>query len=242
MRQVSLRLAGAFVMVIAAITLLVARPAVAGPIVSDISGSAHVLAHNLTPPDIEKSTAISGLGSGSLSADDPVSLVSASNAWTLTESPSGAHFQFDLAAFGGRGGEGTADGNIKFTTHAKGHFKLLVRFLTDYGVRSFGDIDGQRAEFIFNFQNPEPGGEKTLEGDLDAGDHLFTASTFAPQTRSNPLRSDGSVSLDLAPGDVTAIPLPAAFYPGSILLACVALWIGARRLEAKARAHYCSAR
>jgi len=81
-----------------------------------------------------------------------------------------------------------------------------------------------------------------LEGDLDAGDHTFTASTFAPQTRSNPLRSDGSVSLDLAPGDVTAIPLPAAFYPGSILLACVALWIGARRLEAKARAHYCSAR
>ena len=200
----------------------------AAPIVFNLNGTAHVLAS--APANIEKTAPITSLGSGSLDADDPISLISAHTAWTLTADDNAAHLQFDLQAFGGRGGEGTADGSLKFTTAQKTHFKLAARFLTDYGASSFGDIDGQRVGFSFNFMNPEPGGEKTLEGDLEAGEHTFLASSFAPQTRSNPLRGDGSVSLDLS-AQVAAIPLPPALVPGAIVLVGLGLPFVKRRLR-----------
>ena len=206
--------------------LFASAPARAASVVFDVSGSARAFANTLSPTDIDNTVPITTFpGSGSVEADEPISLVSAKTTWTLTETPDLARFDFALFGFGGRGGDATAEGKIKFKTLNPGRFKLLVRFLTDYGNTSFGDIDGQRETFSFNFMNPAPGGEKVLEGDLPAGEHEFTAFSGAGQTRSNPLRADGNVTLE-----VTPIPLPPALVPGAIVLGGVAIQTWRRRV------------
>ena len=199
-----------------ATVLMLSGLARAGPVLFPVDGTGNVHVQDVIPPELDKVASITSTGTGAIDLVGP-SDTAAGLKWDLSSTSNSARMEFDLSAFGGQAGQGTSDATVKFRTDVPAHYQLRVRFPELYGNRSFGEIDGKQVGFEFNFMDPAPGGEKSIAGDLAAGDHELLVQSFAAQTRSNPLRSDGSIVLN-----VTAVPLPAALYPGLAVLGSIA--------------------
>jgi hypothetical protein len=174
----------------------------------------------ISPHEFNKDAAI-GLGTGSVDLVGPSQEYATLN-WNITSDASSARLLVNLQAFGGLGSSGDADATIRFSVDTPVTYRLTLNF-PEYGTRSDGSIDGTKLSFFSSVVNPEPPGIKEIEGTLSAGEHVFVASNAAGQGRSNPLRSTGSVTLN-----VVAVPLPAAVYPGLAVLMLMG-WCGWRR-------------
>jgi len=203
-------------------SILLGAIAQAAP-VSILSGNAHIQTITLAQVTMDKNLPISSFGTGSLDLNDPINKTSASMQWNLTSTDTSAIFDFALQTFAGNGGQGTAESTLTFHNNNPLHYNLLVNFPIEFGNNSHGDIDGTSIGFLNNIQNPPPAGSKSISGDLAPGDHTFSASSFSAMARSNPNRSDGHVTLSLT--GAASIPLPAAFWPGMIMLVTIAGFI-----------------
>jgi hypothetical protein len=212
---------GTFAAAICVVALLIAcNAASAAPLVVYESGEGHVHVSNLSGPDGDKMAAIS-VGTGSLSAGGgQLNLTSAALSWNNQLSDTSAVFVMDLDAFGGIGGNGLSEATLHFNTPLGVAYSLVVH-PREYGNATTASIDTNTVGYTFNFQNPEPRDEKSETGSLPGGEHTFVVSTFAGQTRSNPLLSDVTVTLTLSPAAVS-VPLPAAVYPGGAVLIALA--------------------
>ncbi len=227
MRQLVRASTGIFAASICGVALLIAcGSASAGPVLTGVSGTGHVhLTDVIDPHDSDKQGPITA-GTSSVELIG-FSKEDASVRWDISSEDSIGRLAVDLHAFGGLGGSGLAEATIRFTVDSPATYQLVMNF-PEYGTRSDASIDGTKLGFFYNFQNPEPGGEKMATGFLAAGEHEFLASTFAGQTRSNPLLTNGTVTLNVT---AAVIPLPAAVYPGGAVLIAMAV-CGWRRRRA----------
>jgi hypothetical protein len=196
--------------------------ALAGSVLSDTSGTAHLYV-GLERHRIIERKPLSAPASGSMNSTDELN-GDVDLAWTFTSGSSAAELAVTVNAKAGSYETSGGDVTLAFSTAEPLNYHLMVQ--TDdpwhlgYGLHS--SLDGQLLEIGIPYDREEQT-QASLNGVLSPGQHTFFAdgdSAFFKFVER--LDMVGQVKLQLQ-APPTAIPLPAGFWLGGPILAGLAV-------------------